>query len=260
MLYKLFYGVEDIYVPGSRRDVFEEIKPMITGDDLEIEGKGVDQISSDICGNFIFNSNHKDALIKTRNDRRICNFFTAQQYAADLVRDGMTNKYFQELYEWLRAGGYAIVSELLHTWPIPDEFNPAGSCQRAPTTTATEEAITESLGNVEQEILEAVKQGLPGFAGGWVSSLALGTLLEEKRASNKIPHNKRKALMESLGFIQHPGLVDGRLNNTVLPDGGKPKLYILATSIDRLLTNPSEIARSYSVAQGAIANIPLPGG
>ena len=63
---------------------------MITGGDgLEIEGKGVDQISADVCGNFMFNSNHKDAVRKTQNDRRFCVLFSAQQQAADLTRDGM---------------------------------------------------------------------------------------------------------------------------------------------------------------------------
>ena len=139
MLGKVFYGVEDIYLPDSRAEVFEELKPMITGGDgLEIEGKGVDQISADVCGNFMLNSNHKDAVRKTKNDRRICMLFCAQQQAEDLTRDGMSGDYFPKLYDWLREDGYAIVSDLLHTFPIPNEFNPATSCQRAPVTTSTE--------------------------------------------------------------------------------------------------------------------------
>lgn len=250
MLNKLFYAVEDIYVPGNRREVIEELKPMITGDDLEIEGKGVDQISADVCGNFMFNSNHKDAIAKTRNDRRFCVFFTAQQHVDDLARDGMAGEYMSNIYNWLKNGGYAIVSELLHTFPIPDEFNPTTRCQRAPATTSTEEAISESLGNVEQEVLEAIAQSKPGFARGWVSSLMLGNLLTEMNASRRIPLNKRRDLMQTLGFIYHPGLPEGRLNTTVLPDGGKPRLFIRADHADRFLSDPAEIARAYSTAQG----------
>jgi hypothetical protein len=40
----------------------------------------------------------------------------------------MTGDYFPRLYAWLEADGFAIVSELLHTYPIPDEFNPATGC------------------------------------------------------------------------------------------------------------------------------------
>jgi hypothetical protein len=256
MVGKLFYGVEDIYVPGARREVIEELKPMITGDDLEIEGKGVDQISADVCGNFMFNSNYKDAITKTRNDRRFGVFFTAQQQASDLVRDGMTGDYFPNLYNWLREGGYAIVSELLHTMPIPDEYNPATSCQRAPATTSTEEAISESLGSVEQEILEAIAQGRPGFANGWVSSLALGDLLSDMNAARRVPLNKRRDLMQGLGYTYHPALTDGRLTVTTPPDGGKPRLFIRIDHQDRTLTVPADIALAYSRAQGVGFGIP----
>jgi hypothetical protein len=260
MRYNLFYGVEDIYVAGARTDVMEELKPMIAGDELEIEGKGVDQVSADICGNFMLNSNHKNAIVKTRNDRRFAMLFTAQQQASDIVRDGMGSAYMTDIYDWLRgvgkyaafgAGyGFAIVSELLHTYPIRDEFNPATSCQRAPTTTSTEEAITESRSGVEQEIMEHVEQGVPGFAGGWVSSTALGNLLDQLNASRRVPLNKRRDLMATLGYSYHPGLVDGRLNCNVFPDGNKPRLFIRNDHADRALRAHDAIAAAYTAAQG----------
>ena len=164
MVGKVFYAVEDIYVPDSRREVIEELKPMITGGDgLEIEAKGIDQVSSDICGNFMFNSNHRDAIKKTANDRRFCLLFSAQQNVEDLTQDGLTGDYFPNLYEWLKAEGYAIVSEYLYTFAIPAEMNPAGECQRAPISSTTAQAIEASAGSVEQEITEAIAQGIQGF-------------------------------------------------------------------------------------------------
>lgn len=257
LLGRLLYCVEDIYVPGDRIDVIEELKPMITGQDLEIEGKGIDQISGDVCGNFMLNSNHKNALVKTRNDRRFAMFFTAQQAAPDLERDGMAGDYFEKLYGWMRDdGGFTVVSELLHTWAIPDEFNPAGQCQRAPTTSSTDEAIAESRGSVEQEIVEAIAQSTPGFANGWVSSIALGNLLDDLNASRRIPHNRRHKMMEGLGYVLHPALSDGRLPMTVFPDGGKPKLYIRNDHEGRYLSSAEEIARAYTAAQGLITKVP----
>jgi hypothetical protein len=165
---KVFIAVEDIYVPDAKREIIEELKPMITGGTgLEIQAKGVDQISADICANFIFNTNHKNGMRKTRGDRRFAFFYTAQQTVEDVLAAGMGGDYFPALYDWLRAEGYAIVSELLHTMPIDPEFNPAGACMRGPVTSTTEEAIEQSLGSVEQEIQEAIEQGTPGFAGGW---------------------------------------------------------------------------------------------
>ncbi|MEE8207126.1 MAG: DUF5906 domain-containing protein, partial [Nitrospinaceae bacterium] len=114
LLRKLFIGVEDIYVPDHRREILETLKPMITGGDgLEIQLKGVDQITVDVCANFILNSNHKDALVKTKNDRRFAIFYTHQQEADDLLRDGMSGNYFPDLYNWLRAGGYPIITQYL---------------------------------------------------------------------------------------------------------------------------------------------------
>lgn len=63
---KLFIGVEDIYLPDDRGEVIEVLKPMITNDRQSVEPKGVDQYTLWVCCNFLLNSNHKDALRKTR--------------------------------------------------------------------------------------------------------------------------------------------------------------------------------------------------
>lgn len=250
---KVFYAVEDIYVPDQKRDVIEELKPMITGGDgLEIEAKGVDQVSADICGNFMFNSNHKDAVIKTRKDRRFANFFTAQQSVEDLVRDGMGSDYQHQLYNWFWADGKAIVADLLWTMPIPDEFNPATHCQRAPTTTSTHEAIEASRGGIEQEIIEAVQQGAPGFCGGWVSSMMLERLLDRLGRTARVTHVKRREMLEGLGYIPHPALSDGRVNNLVLPDNGKPRLFVLADGPARHIASAAEAAKAYEQANNHV--------
>lgn len=258
MVGKVFYGVEDIYVSDSRAEVIEELKPMITGGDgLEIEGKGVDQISADICGNFMLNSNHKDAVRKTLNDRRYCMLFSAQQQAEDLVRDGMIGEYFPQLYDWLKADGYAIVSELLHTFPIPDDFNPATKCQRAPTTSSTAEAIAASTEGIEQEIAEAIGQGLPGFCGGWVSSIQLDRLLERLGVGRRVTHSKRREMLHVMGYEWHPALPDGRVNNLVLPDGGKPRLFVHKDSPARHVQGAAEAAKAYEQANNH-TRVPFP--
>lgn len=254
LLNKLFIGVEDIYVPDHRREVIETLKPMITGGDgLEIQLKGVDQITADVCANFMLNSNHKDAIRKTRTDRRFAVFYTAQQNEQDLARDGMTGDYFPNLYSWLRdQGGYAMVAEYLATYAIPDELNPATRCHRAPETTSTSEAIHASMGGVEQEILEAIEEGRVGFAGGWVSSVAVERLLQQIHATRAIPHNKRRELLQSLGYDWHPALTNGRVNNPIpIDDNKKPRLFIRSGHISANLTSPAEVARVYQEAQGA---------
>jgi hypothetical protein len=199
----------------------------------------------------MINSNHKDGYRKHKNDRRIAPFFTAQQSAEDIADWGMDGEYFPRLYAWAKGGGFAIINEYLQTYAIPDEFNPATSCQRAPTTTSTEEAVAAGLGGAEQEILEAIAQGMPGFAGGWISSSALQKLLEEHGRARSVPINKRRDMLVRLGYDWHPGLVDGRVNNPVAPDGNKPVLFAkIGHEVTRII-GAAEIAKAYSAAQMA---------
>lgn len=246
---KILIGVEDIYVPDSQREVLEELKPMITNTRIEVERKGVDQKTMEVCCNFILNSNHKDGIRKTRNDRRFAPFYTAQQEAGDLKRDAMTEGYFQRLYCWLRDDGFAYVHDFLATYKIPDDLNPALG-HIAPITSSTEEAVSQSLGRIEQEILEAIDRGDAGFKGGWVSSIMLDKLLHDIGYSRSIAPNKRREIMSTIGYVQHPKLHDGRVNNNVLPDNGKPRLYI--RKVDAVLASisePADVARRYAMDQ-----------
>ena len=249
LLGKLFIGIEDVYYPDHRREIIEALKPLITNDVLPIELKGVDQISARVCANFILNSNHKDAIRKTHNDRRFAVFFTAQQSHDDILQAGMGGDYFPDLYRWLKTGGYAVVSEYLATYPIPEHLNPAGESHRAPTTSTTAQAIAHSLGGVEQEIMEAIEEGKPGFAGGWVSSMALDRLLSDLRMARAIPPRRRRDLMRDLGYDWHPALPDGRVHNPLPAEGGKPRLYVYRDSPDRQLQTGSAVVHAYQAAQ-----------
>lgn len=251
---KIFIGIEDVYVPDHKKEIIEVLKPMITNDRLAMRAMQQSQVMGDNRANFMLNSNHKDAIRKTRTDRRFSVFYTAQQDEEDLVRDGMTGDYFPDLYQWLRSGGYAVVAQYLETYAIPDELNPATKCHRAPVTTSTNEAINASMGGVEQEILEAVEEGRPGFAGGWISSVAVERLLNDMRAGRAIPPNKRRDLLVSLGYDWHPALTNGRANNPIaIDDGKKPRLFIRKGHTAENLQGPAEVARVYQEAQGVPA-------
>jgi len=255
---KLFIGVEDVYVPDHKKEIIEVLKPMITNNRLAKRAMQQSQVMGDNYANFILNSNHKDAWRKTRNDRRIAMFYCAQQLDTDLARDGMDGNYFPELYKWLTGDGYAIVGDYLATYTIPDELNPAGACHRAPETSSTNEALTASMGGIEQEIVEAIEEGRPGFAGGWISSVAIERLLQTIHATRSIPHNKRRELLQSLGYDWHPALTGGRVNNPIpMDDGKKPRLFIRNGHINANIQTPAEVSRIYQEAQGALT---LPAG
>ncbi|URG13006.1 hypothetical protein B2_13 [Stenotrophomonas phage B2] len=254
---KLLYCVEDIYTPRNKAEVIEELKPMITGKNLEIQNKGVDQETKDVCGNFIFNTNHKSGVVKTRNDRRFAMFYTAQQENEHLARDGLDGAYMSNLYDWANGEGaweaygpgygFSIVSELLHTWPIPEHLNPAIKCQRAPITSSTHAALMAGRGLIEQYVMEAVEEGKSGFRGGWISSLALTRLLDDQRL--KLSPASRPDTLKALGYIPHPGLPGGRVHSAVMPDGGKPVLYVKEGTPLAQLVEYHAISKAYSDAQ-----------
>lgn len=243
---KLFIGVEEIGLQ-NKRDFLDEFKVVVTNRRIPLEGKGTNQTNGDNRANGILLTNHRDGVPVTTDERRYAIFYCAQQVEGDLIRDGMGGEYFPNLYAWLRGGGLPIVAHHYKTFPIVAAMDPAGLSHRAPKTSSSAEAVRYSLGKAEQEVLDAIEEGRPGFAGGWVSSKYLDALLDAIRAP--VPRNKRRALMQALGYDWHPSLADGRVNDVVSPDAGKPKLYLKAGHLALNFTSPADIARAYSKAQ-----------
>lgn len=260
---KLFIGIEELCL-SSKRDFLDEFKTVVTNERIPLEKKGADQFTGDNRVNGIICTNHKDGVPITVDTRRYGIFYTAQQSEADISRDGMTSAYFADLWDWFKgrgayaeAGenyGAACIAHYLRGYAIPAEMDPAGLATRAPKTSSTAEALIASLGRAEQEILDAVDEGRPGFAGGWVSSFYLDVLLDQIKAA--VPRNKRRQMMQQLGYDFHPALRDGRTNDVTMPDARKPRLYVKAGHLSLNVDQPAEVARLYSKAQEpASANV-----
>lgn len=219
LMNKLFIGVEEIHMNG-RRELLDNLKPIITNDKIEVQPKGVDKFMIDNVANWFFCTNHRDAVLKTKHDRRYGIYFTAQQTVEDLERDGMTGDYFPKLYNWLKDQGYKYVAEFLHTYAVPVALDPAGAMHRAPVTSSTGAAINASLGKAEQFVIEAVESEEPGFRKGWISSHKLTKLLDGVRLS-LAPH-KTRTMLADLGYVEV--CRSTRVLNS--EDGRRPVLYI----------------------------------
>lgn len=271
---KLLIVVEEIML-SHKRDFLDEIKPLVTNERIPVERKGQEQINFDNRANGILFTNHKDGVPITVDTRRWAIFYCAQQHAEDLARDGMSEAYFADLVDWIKGRGlYAhlgadygasVFVNYLRNMAVEEAHDPARLSLRAPVTTSTAEARVASLGRAEQEVIDACEEGRPGFAGGWVSSKYLDELLDRVRAN--VPRNKRRELMASLGYGYHPALRDGRVNDYVMPDNAKPRLYLRAGHLALNLDQPAEIARAYTKAQeittaptqAAVVFMPKPG-
>lgn len=240
------FAVINDFKVGDKRDVIEILKPLVTDRMIAYQKKGVD---SDTCRNMlglIITSNHRDAIIKTQDDRRYATFITHQADRGELERDGLNAAHFEALERFMTDPQsishlrYYFLNRKVANHPIT-----------APNTSSTALAISESRGSIEQEVLEAIEEGRPGFRGGWVSSKALDTLLVQLRAGSRVPPAKRRDMMRSLGYDWHPALKDGRVNNALFTDGGsKPRLYVKEGHLCLNITTPSEVARQYEAAQG----------
>lgn len=246
---KVLICIEDLNI-GDADDTWEKLKPMITGEELEIEAKGVDQRTDEICANFIANSNHKSAHRATKNDRRVSHLWCAQQELADLERDGMMEDYMRNLYKWARAGGYAAFAHYLATLDIPPEYGLDWLTGRAPHTSSTDLAINAARGGVEQEILDAVEREEIGFRGDWISSKYLDDLLRRTGKDRALHINRRRDVLSALGYLWHPALKEGRVNNVVEPDGVKSKLFVKAGSATAAIEGAAAAAEAYTKANG----------
>ena len=254
---KLFIGLNEIY-SANRRDFLEELKTTVTDMSIPIEGKGIEEATLDNFANGMMFTNHRDGVPVTVDMRRYCILFMALQTKADIKAAGMDGKFFANFWDWGfgrgawadrgRDYGFRVMNDYLRSYALTAELDPAQLAQDAPTSSSTMGAVAASMGRAEQEVQEAIEQGLQGFAGGWVSSVMLDRLLDKSRLG--VPRNKRRDMMRVLGYDYHPALNDGRVHNTVLPDGGKPRLYIKEGHLALNVTKPADVAKMYTDAQG----------
>ena len=193
---KCFFLVDEIKT-DDKREMVETLKPFITEIRLEIEGKGANQRMGDTPGNWLFFSNWKDAIPVNRNTRRHAIYYSAIQTLEDIHEAGLTDDYFNRLYNWLnKEGGKQFVTHWLMNHPI----TLGGLPVRAPVTTSTASAITESQGWLEGLIIEAIATQKDGFKGGWVSTSAVARIVRNDGRKTVPAANTLAMALRSLGF------------------------------------------------------------
>ena len=227
----------------DQRERQDYLKSLITESTLTIERKGMDQFTARNHMNFMFCSNHRDAVRLESSERRFAIFYTAQQTKEDVAAMGVN---FPDLWKWLRADGFAIIYDYLMAYQIPDEFNPAEGATRAPTTSSTAAAVAESRSPVERLIVEAVADGEPGFRNNWVSTAKVNHLCE--RDGIKPPVGRAlQGVMRTLGYNRV-----GRVRaNVVFEDGGATTLWSndSATAYSNADHAPIELVQRYRMDQ-----------
>ncbi len=235
---KLIIGIEELHTAG-RQEVADALKQMITNKRIEIHGKGQDQRTGDNRANFIMFSNHKDAVLKTENDRRYCVFYSAQQERADLIRHNMDSKYFARLYDWLESGGYAHVAQYLSTRAVTVDM-----LGRAPRTSSTAEAVRSSLGVAEQLVAEAIDLEESGFRGDFLCTKSVSELL--RQSGKKLSPQKIASVLTNLGYVKHPALLASEGKATI--NGVRLRLYVRRGSLAAKLKTADVVVEAWNRA------------
>jgi hypothetical protein len=205
---KIICCIEEIHTQGKRK-IADALKPLITNRRAPIQSKGFDQETGDNCANFLLFSNHKDAVLKTIDDRRYCVFYTAQQTTDDLVLMGLDEDYFNYLFSWLENGGLANVAHWLATEPITST-NMLG---RSPYTSSTDEAVRCSVGYIEQIIQQAIINEVPGFQEGLLLPGQVNDYIKDDAGVKGFRPQQLRAKLANIGYTAHPA------HNVVGPDG-----------------------------------------
>lgn len=231
---RIFILADEINV-GDKVHMIEVLKPLISERLIEVQAKGADQQMEDNTANWGFFTNYKGAVPARKNGRRYAMFFSPFQSEADLLSAGMDDAYFNRIFGWLNNGGAAIMTKWLRDRPIERGAIP----MRAPKTTSWNEALSIGRSPIERTVEEAVQDGLTGFRGGWVSSIAAINRCKALGVVSKaITPQTLGSVLADMGYIEA-----GRADRAWMQEDHQQRatLYSLVAGAD---------IRSYGAAQG----------
>ena len=134
---KQFILGEEIIGTNKRQDA-DRIKNMITREIVGVNKKFTPRFNIRDCVNYMFTSNHPDALFIGKEDRRI--------FVHEIVHDRMPDKFYATLDAWRRSGGPAALMYYLQHSVDCSKFNPAAP---APFTEAKEQMTDLSLSDLD---------------------------------------------------------------------------------------------------------------
>lgn len=174
-----FIGVEELKLHNHNKlDIYNNLKPIISNDFIEIHAKGKDPVNLPNFCNILALSNFEDAAPVSENDRRL--FFlkspfygTSAEILANAIKDktGLTPG---EFYAKLFDHGVKKYPGAFRKWlldrEIGAEFNPDG---RAPETTMRTLAVALARSEAEVAACAVLERGGVGIYPGLVTTKSL---------------------------------------------------------------------------------------
>jgi len=193
--HKLMIIIDEIKT-DERRELVEILKPMITDERIEIQAKGQDQEMFDNPTNWMFFSNHKDAIPVSRNGRRYSVAYSCLQTTEQILNAGINDEYLNDMFTWLKkGGGLQAIAHWFLNYPVECGQLPS----RAPHTSSHAEVIKISRTPVEALLDSKIESNASGFKNGFVSVTAFVKAILHQRLKPPAEHNI-KAILESRGY------------------------------------------------------------
>lgn len=189
--------LEELKIAGHNRyEALNSLKPLVTDDFIQINGKGVDQYKTQNFANYIGFTNYRDALPLDANDRR----WWAVECPLDSLDDlpGGKDAYYDRLWGGLR-GMPDQVCAWLHDVAISEEFL---ALKQAPMTKTKAQMISTEdatmLGLIE--VKDAIAEG-----GAWVcqeclSSVHLWAKVKVDNPDLYVSNKDKGLILKRLGY------------------------------------------------------------
>jgi hypothetical protein len=229
-------AVEEIYIPGkNRHEILNALKPKITNNSVSIHPKGYKAYNAPNTANYIFLTNHKDAVPINEESRR---FFVLKTVFADDHDHFMKFKtdhpeYYETLFRSISKYKGALRKFFLE-YDIPKEFNKDG---HAPETEQRKFMIDIAKPESYHILIDAIENGNQrGISRNAVSSIHFSTLLKANKI-NDVSSRRLSSILNMAGFvsIKELGISDGRIRfNGEYTRAYARKSAVLNMSIDSI--------------------------
>ncbi len=203
----------------KRQDLMNKFKPLITQPHLRINEKYVPQYRFPNRVNFLLFTNHEDAIILDKGDRR---YFV---YHSPAHPKGP--EYYRELFSWLAASPGA----LLH-WLQSRNLNNFNPNERPPMTAAKRDVIEASRPPLETYLRDKLE------AEEWPF---LGDLAVPSHIADALPPNLRTSVNKVSGVLIKLG--GEKLGQKRLKDGTKPTVYAMRKKNEWRQASESKISK-----------------
>lgn len=187
--------VEEL-MAGKRLELMNRLKPMITEPWVQIREMYKPPYQQPNRLNFLFLTNHPDAIMIDEHDRRYCILATESPVPSD------TKKYFKPLFEWTQENGPALLAYFAAR--DLSDFNPKS---HAPMTEGKRTLIEESMPSLDHFIFEGVRDRQFPFVGDLIAPAELSEVL----GSFNLRHNP-KEIGRAMKRLHHLQLNKTRLD------------------------------------------------